>query len=165
MSDVDVFAALGERVSLYDPMLVLPDPPPDPGLLKLGQEAWTDEASMVVFADRLLLEGKIAVESEVVQKLATSWYAGHDPVDDALYGLECDARSWLLAFYKDVEMRVTGPWPDVLFLVWFNDGQKGVTTLCERVRFQGVIAQPRLLRRQYTNLVEKTRGLVKQEPA
>lgn len=111
----------------------------DPELCKLGHEAWTDDASMQVLIDTLLERGLIREQSPA---------EGFDGPDDALYLLEAAAREWAVDLYADFELRITGAYPDVDFIVWRNSLKHAQdATLHQRVEFRpGVWAQPRLLR-------------------
>lgn len=117
-------------------------------LHKLARAAWSDTASMQVLMDRLLELGAIEGFPEFEHERRVSWYGtDHSAKDDALYRLESAAREWIINLHSsDLELRVTGPWPDIVYVVYRNDGPKGETTLSERVEFLSVVKQPRLLR-------------------
>lgn len=119
-----------------------------PSLRKLAYEAWSDASSMQVFVDRLLEEGEIRAVSDEEAARRCSWYGpDHSVRDDALYRIECEAREWTLKLFTDsFELRVTGGWPDCVFVVYRNHGPDAEATLHDRVEFMGVRKQPRLLR-------------------
>lgn len=119
-------------------------------LRELAYAAWFDAASMQVFVDRLLEEGKIQAVTDDESQARRRWYGpDHSSRDDALYRLECDAREWTLRLFSDsFELRVTGGWPDIVFVVYRNHGDSDAT-LSDRAEFLGVVKQPRLLRASF----------------
>lgn len=128
-----------------------------PSLRQLATEAWSDAASMQVFVDRLLEEGQIQMVTADESESRCTWYGpDHSHRDDALYRLECDAREWILRLYTDpFELRVTGAWPEILFVVYRNHGGSEDATLSDRVEFIGTVKQPRLLRVMVTGGTER----------
>ena len=106
---------------------------------QLVAQAWSDVDAMQVLVDYLLEKGEITQE---VQIHSASWYDGHFP-------LETKAREWilnrLLERLGELELRVTGGWPDLFYTV-YRTMKPSDWTLADRVKVFGVTKQPRLLR-------------------
>lgn len=120
-----------------------------------ARKAWIDAVAMNVLVDRLLEDGHIvavdaaSMDASHPRSLRNGFSSEHTLKDDALYLLECAAREWILkAHDAQLELRVTGGWPEILFVVYRNYGLDGWdATLSERIEFvPGVKRQPRLLR-------------------
>ena len=131
-------------------------------LKRLAEEAWTDADAMAVLVDRLLSDGLISPAALLAdqERRVAAYPAGHSAKDDALYELEVRAREWILALFSDryhldpngystpLELRVTGGWPDISFVVCraYKFEPPGPPTPRVRVAVFGVEEQPRLLR-------------------
>lgn len=104
------------------------------------EEAWHDLERFQVLADSLL-EGGLEIKA-----LTGSIRRASAPSrDDGLYDLECAVREWMIRqrFGEGFELRVTGAWPDLRFVVCAKDDPAGFVN---RATFAGVEEQPRLLR-------------------
>ena len=122
-----------------------------PELADLAQQAWSQADEMQVLADELLARG--LVQQLTVEENADrcSWYADDLPRRDcAFLWLESDVRDWILSQIKTtppLELRVTGRFPDILYVVYRqNTTIRGATFRGERFELFGVVEQPRLLR-------------------
>lgn len=121
---------------------------PDPTTLTaLAKSAWTDKASMAVLSDRFL---ELGMRRRPTARSVTV-PDEHAERDEALYHLECEVRMWILEYFGTrmippaaLELRVTGKWPDVVFVV-HRSGPPGSDTPRVEV-VPGVFEQPRLLR-------------------
>lgn len=128
-----------------------------PSLEKLAEEAWTDADAMTVLVDRLLSDGLISPAASLAdqERRVAAYGPNHSAKDDALFYLECRSREWILKLYHQryatptsspPELRVTGPWPDIRFVVWGVGKTKAHGDLTFRISVFGVPEQPRLLR-------------------
>lgn len=112
-------------------------------------DAWTDADVMRVLADNLLEKGSIEALSEIEASLWVQSYSGMDQEDYALFRLECDVRQWLMrSCDRHFELRVTGRWPEVRFVVLYQQGIVPPWLKKDRIPFRGAPedGQPRLLR-------------------
>jgi hypothetical protein len=128
----------------------------EPDLRALALRAWTNAEDMSVLVDRLLetdlIQGELDRRPFGCQRDAHETARAPFTADDGLYWLESAAREWTLDLFDELELRVTGGWPDIFFVVCRNPFSpnkgpaRGDATL-SRVEFEGVLKQPRLLRR------------------
>lgn len=133
----------------------------------MGEEAWTDAETMEVLSTHLLELGVVQgmTEDEAARQCRGFRPFSHTPEDEALYRLEAEVRGKILARHADKcrvlawdqlnrewreqywakpahpELRVTGGWPDILFVI--TDGPSHPTS---HLTLAGVREQPRLLR-------------------
>lgn len=115
-------------------------------VLALATSAWTDVESMVILSDHLLETGMVRSASRID---GGDW--GFSDRDSGLFDLECRTRQWILDYFgprmipsSKLELRVTGEWPNILFIA-----RSHVVGLPLGMRVEvvpGVFEQPRLLR-------------------
>ncbi len=131
------------------------DPMALPTILTLDPEAqfehdaWMDADVMRVLTDRLLEEGLIQAMSETEARLKAAYYVDMQPEDLALYEIECRVREWLMrGCTRGFQLRVTGGWPDICFVVLYQPNRASVRLQGQRIAFRGAPTegQPRLLR-------------------
>ena len=112
-------------------------------------DAWTDADAMRVLSDRLLEEGAVYPMTDYEAKQQSKAYASMQPEDLALYTIECQVRTWLMRDCdRGFQLRVTGGWPDIRFVVLYQPNLSRSGSAGERLAFRGAPrdGQPRLLR-------------------
>ncbi len=90
----------------------------------LAKRAWTRKDDMAVFTDLLLEKGVTLPVAEKDLEHGGSRYGWgavntyHSVPDAAMYQLEASAREWIVdKLLINCELRVTGTWPGVLFVL------------------------------------------------
>lgn len=108
--------------------------PQTPENIKLVGDAWRDPESMKILADMLLMLGIVTAPSEEEAERQARVYVLRDPKDWALFRIEASVREWIVSSYSDLELRVTGSWQGLRFIVTYNSSSSHAR---QRVSFNG----------------------------